>query len=136
MDKINQTEDEIRQKFLKSPLEPWQFCNYDLFCRLFPPPSVSAAYLTENLNIIDLHLRYNQYIFEEMAPYKWLPSILVPLIKRFSLPSLIFPLIYVNLFDLYFKPYFIWRKSKENIINIRKEFTSKLSKKKSKECLT
>ena len=55
-----------------------------------------------------------------MGPYKWIPGIIIPIIFRLSSKSLLFPLVYVNLFDIYMKPYFIWKNKDKKIINIKK----------------
>lgn len=114
--------------FLDNLPKPYYFISYATFAKLFPPPTPNNLYEHENLNIVDMHLRYHQYVFEEMAPYKWIPGLLVPILSRLSASSLLFPLIYVNLFDFYLKPFFVWKHRNDPIINIQREFAVKLSK--------
>ena len=125
-------EQKIRNKFLAlSPYSRSALISYQEFSKSFPPPTIYEAYPQENLAIIDLHLRYHQYISQKMAIYKWAPSLCFVLLTRFSLPGLIFPLFYTKFVDYYFKEFFIWKESDKKIISIRKEFITKLSKLKS-----
>ena len=39
------------------------FCSYATFANTFPAPNIYESYKSENLNIIDVHLRYRQYIY-------------------------------------------------------------------------
>jgi hypothetical protein len=86
---------------------------------VFPSPNIYEAYRSENLNIIDMHLRYYQFVHEKMTIYKWLPSILVVAATKLNPIGLLFPFVYVNLFDKYFEKFMIWKYSNDKIINIR-----------------
>ena len=55
-----------------------------------------------------------------MAPYKWIPIVGVALATRLSAFSLVFPIVYTQLFEAYFKKYFIWKHRNDKNINIRK----------------
>ena len=108
--------------------QPYYFCSYTGFAKVFPAPNINEAYKSENLNIIDLHLRYHQYIHEKLALYKWGPSLLMALVFRLNAFSLVFPVIHFALVDRYFKNFLIWKYSDDKIINVRSEFVTKLSK--------
>ena len=53
----------IRSRFMRTyPTSDICLINYQQFARVFPPPSIDEAYKSENLSVIDMHLRYQQYI--------------------------------------------------------------------------
>jgi hypothetical protein len=57
-----------------------------------------------NRGIIDVHVQFHNHVFDSMAIYKWTPIVLYTLIRlgRIRSPSMIFPLIWVYVFDWYF----------------------------------
>lgn len=114
--------------YLMAGVHSFHFCSYATFAKVFPSPNIHEAYKAENLNIIDLHLRYHQYIHEKLTLFKWVPSLVVLAITRFNPIGLIFPLVYTHAVDYYFSDFLTWKYSRDKIINIRGEFTPKLSK--------
>lgn len=87
-----------------------------------------------NRAIIDIHLRFHNHVFEQMAPYKWVPLALAAVFQmiRVRRPPVLFPVVWVYLFDYYFYDYFAWREREKNIINIQSSFDYKLAKASSK----
>lgn len=98
--------------YLIPGIKPYHFCSYAGFARVFPAPNIYEAYRSENLNIIDMHLRYHQFIHEKLAIYKWVPSFAIMAAFKFRPLSLLFPIFFTNIVDFYFKDFLIWKYSK------------------------
>jgi hypothetical protein len=92
-------------------------------------PIHEGNYPSENLNLIDLHLRYHWYVREKMAAYKWIPIVcLTPLIFHNYWLVLTIPAFTALMFDHYFEAFFHWRHRQDRIFNLRLEFATQLAK--------
>jgi hypothetical protein len=97
---LEEREASVRE-FFRDPLSPYHCITYEELMKHMPIHE--GNYPTENLNLIDLHLRYHWYVREKMAPYKWLPiACLTPLLFHNFWLVMAIPAFTVYMFDHYF----------------------------------